>query len=556
MTLSRLPAMWRDSDPRQIADSIALALIPMLDADFVYIAVPAGANAPPVEVAQIRDPARRDAVTVIKSMVRDAPKAPWEQAIIVANPLGEGTVSLAHTSIAGRLNGSIVAGSTQTGFPDEVQRLLLNIGGNEATIGMHRWGAEAEEKRFVTLIESSSDFIGVANLDGRPTFINPAGLDLIGLPRRDDISQRHILDFIAPQDIGLVRDECWPQVLQTGRWLGQICFRHFRTYELIPFMVDAFRVDDPRNQAPMNIATVSRDLRIQKQAEAELRLLNKSLEQRVVERTSELTSAHERLVIEVQHRDRTDIRLGELQAALSHAGRLSTAGQMAAAIAHELNQPLTAITSAANAARRLFNSDDVEDKGTLQDILEDVAGYSIRAGQILRRLRDFVRRGEIEKRNENVRGMVEDAVAFTAAGSGTLAVAVHLSFDPLAPAVFANRIQVQQVLVNLLNNAFEAMAASPDRVLQVTTKLIDRDMVEMVIADNGPGIVGEVADRLFKPFFSTKRDGMGLGLSLCRSIVDAHGGNLTYDARPTGGALFRFTLPAANNSGDNHADVA
>jgi C4-dicarboxylate-specific signal transduction histidine kinase len=371
----------------------------------------------------------------------------------------------------------------------------------------------------------------------------------VGLSADHDISRLHILDFVAPRDQSLVRDYCWPDVRQTGRWQGEILFRHFVTEELIPFMVDAFRINDPRNHELMNIATVSRDLRSQKATEAELRGLTESLERRVADRTSELANAHAQLVAEMRRRDQADVRLRQSQAELSHAGRLSTAGQMAVAMAHELNQPLTAVTSSANAARRLLIRGRPDDIETLQAIMDEIATHSVRAGQILRRLRDFVSRGVIEKQNENVASLIEEAMSFTVAGSNTYDVAPTFSFDPTATAVFANRIQVQQVLVNLMHNAFEAMAASPRRELHVTTLRIDRETIEFAIADTGPGLLGEAANRLFEPFFSTKDAGMGLGLSLCRSIVEAHGGRLRNEVNPGGGTIFKFTVACSPESG-------
>jgi C4-dicarboxylate-specific signal transduction histidine kinase len=268
----------------------------------------------------------------------------------------------------------------------------------------------------------------------------------------------------------------------------------------------------------------------------------------VLERTSELATAHSQLVAQVRRSDQADLRLRELQVELSHAGRLSTAGQMAAALAHELQQPLTAATGAANAARRLLTQSTSENSVAVRTILDEIAGHSMRAGQILRRLRDFMSRGKIEKRVESVPSLVEDAVSFAMAGSGALGIAVHVSLDPAAATVCANRIQVQQVVVNLMRNAFEAMATSPRRELYLTSARLDPQTIEIAVADTGSGLTAEVANRLFEPFLSTKSDGMGLGLSLCRSLVEAHGGQLRYEANPAGGAIFRFTL----SSGEDH----
>jgi C4-dicarboxylate-specific signal transduction histidine kinase len=318
--------------------------------------------------------------------------------------------------------------------------------------------------------------------------------------------------------------------------------RHFGTGKSIPVLVDAFRIDNPGNGELMSIVTVSRDLRAQKQAEMDLRRLNDTLEERVAARTAELAEAHQQRITAIARRDATDARLQELHLELPHAGRLGTAGQMAATIAHELSQPLTAITNSANAARRSLANIERGNIATANEILDEIVQYSIRATQILRRLRDFVTFGEIERLVENVPSMIEDAISFTMAGSSAFGATVNVNFDPAAMTVLANRIQVQQVLVNLMRNAFEAMTTSVNRSLQVTTTRLDQQTVDIAVADTGPGLASEVALRLFEPFVSTKRNGMGLGLSLCRSIVRAHGGELRYEANPAGGAIFRFTL--------------
>jgi C4-dicarboxylate-specific signal transduction histidine kinase len=149
--------------------------------------------------------------------------------------------------------------------------------------------------------------------------------------------------------------------------------------------------------------------------------------------------------------------------------------------------------------------------------------------------------------------MIEEASAFAQIGSEAFEVNVQFRFDPNASYVLANRIQVQQVLVNIIRNAFEAMANSLTGDLCVTTDRLDKDMIEIAIADSGPGLTKEVTSHLFEPFVSTKRNGMGLGLSICRSIVMAHGGRLRQEPNPKGGTIFRFTLPSAPRAGEAHA---
>jgi signal transduction histidine kinase len=183
--------------------------------------------------------------------------------------------------------------------------------------------------------------------------------------------------------------------------------------------------------------------------------------------------------------------------------------------------------------------------------MDEAAGEVLRAGQIIRRLRDFVRRGETERRIESVVPMVEEASAFTSIRAAASGVRVHLSFDPNAARMLADRIQIQQVLVNLMLNAIDAMGDSSRRELEVKTALLDDETTEFSVTDSGTGLAAEVADRLFEPFVSTKPNGMGLGLSICRSIVEAHGGRLRAEPNEGGGTIFCFTLPASPTTGDN-----
>ncbi|MCB4822019.1 PAS domain S-box protein [Roseicella aerolata] len=250
-------------------------------------------------------------------------------------------------------------------------------------------------------------------------------------------------------------------------------------------------------------------------------------------------------------------RLRELQAELLHVSRLSAAGEMATALAHELHQPLTAATTALQAARRMLAASAPQGPGAMTEVREAMdlaAGQGLRAGQIVRRLRDFVAHGETEKRPEHLPRLVEEASALAMVGARERGIALALRLGPRLPPVQVDRVQIQQVLFNLIRNAFEAMVsevpargrpATRYRELVVKAALAGPETVEVAVADSGPGLAPEVAGRLFEPFVSTKPDGMGVGLSISRTIIEAHGGRLWVEANPGGGAVFRFTLPAA-----------
>jgi two-component system sensor kinase FixL len=175
-------------------------------------------------------------------------------------------------------------------------------------------------------------------------------------------------------------------------------------------------------------------------------------------------------------------------------------------------------------------------------VLEEASEQALRGGQIIQRLRDLVTRGETEKQIETLPALIEEASSLALVGAAALGTNVSFRFDPRASTIIADRIQIQQVLINLIRNAAEAMGSMERRELVVTTKFVDAETVEVAVADRGPGLPKVMADELFQPFVSTKRDGMGLGLLICRSIVEAHGGRLWSEANPGGGTIFRFSL--------------
>ncbi|GGF43621.1 sensor protein FixL [Aliidongia dinghuensis] len=243
-------------------------------------------------------------------------------------------------------------------------------------------------------------------------------------------------------------------------------------------------------------------------------------------------------------------RLQSLQAELLHVSRLSAMGEMAAALAHELNQPLTAVINWTQAAFRLLNQPDGSANPKALEFMEKAIGQANRAGQIIRRLRDFIGKGESEHRVENINKVVEEASALALVGAQEHGVRATLELAGDLPGVLIDKVQIQQVIINLVRNALEALASVDRRVLVISTALVDEDTVEVRVADSGPGLAPEVAAQLFQPFVTTKEKGMGIGLSISRSIIDNHGGRLVATPNPGGGVVFSFTLRTAAGEGE------
>lgn len=246
---------------------------------------------------------------------------------------------------------------------------------------------------------------------------------------------------------------------------------------------------------------------------------------------------------DLTERQKADARLQALQAELVHMSRLTALGEMASALAHELNQPLSAIANYMKGSRRLLENLPDDRSALIREAMDKAAEQSLRAGQIIRRLRDFVARGETERRIESLKKLLEEASALALVGAKDRGVRVTYSLDPELDAVLADKVQIQQVVLNLVRNAIEAME-SDRRDLTIGSERNPDGMAVVRIADTGTGIAPEIADQLFQPFITTKSQGLGVGLSISRTIVESHGGRIWVEPNPGGGTIFRFTLRA------------
>jgi len=245
-----------------------------------------------------------------------------------------------------------------------------------------------------------------------------------------------------------------------------------------------------------------------------------------------------------------EARMREMQSELVHFSRLSAVGTMASALAHELNQPLTAVANYLEASRDLLSTPDDATIAMVQEALTEASQQSVRAGQIVRKLRDFVTRGEITTRAVELEQLLEDAVSLALVSGDGKGVKIDIEIDPSLSRVQAEPIQIQQVMVNLLRNSFEAMEPQKNARLRVTATPEPEGFATIQIADNGPGLDPEIAEQLFRPFTSTKGTGMGLGLSICQTIIEAHGGKISAVPLPESGCSFQFTLPLRNPQSD------
>jgi two-component system sensor kinase FixL len=250
-------------------------------------------------------------------------------------------------------------------------------------------------------------------------------------------------------------------------------------------------------------------------------------------------------VRDLSERQQAEARLQDMQAELVHVSRLLAMGEMASTLAHEINQPLSAIAHLLTGSRRLIQKGREEDKPKIDDALEKAAAQALRAGDVIQRMRAFVARGDSERGIENLPKLIEEASALALIGAKEQRVDVRFQLDPRAGLVFVDRVQIQQVLLNLIRNAIEAMQHSPRRLLLISTVIDSAGVALISVSDTGAGLSEEIAGQLFQPFTTTKAQGMGVGLSISKSIIDNHGGRIWVESNPEGGAVFKFTIPLA-----------
>ncbi|WP_417310538.1 sensor histidine kinase [Devosia sp.] len=246
---------------------------------------------------------------------------------------------------------------------------------------------------------------------------------------------------------------------------------------------------------------------------------------------------------DLTEREQSAAELDQARNELARLARLNELGEMASTLAHELNQPLSAITNYVQGCRRMLEKLDDETANRMRGALEEAGRQALRAGDIIRHLREFVTRGETDKHPEDIKTMIEEAAGLALVGSRELGIRSVFDFVDMECEVLADRVQIQQVLINLMRNAQEAMRDSDTRILTVRTRPLGEEMMSVEVSDTGPGLSEEVAPRLFQPFNTSKPGGMGVGLSISRRIIEAHGGELNLTRNDAGGVTFTFTLP-------------
>ena len=408
------------------------------------------------------------------------------------------TLWLALVVLGGSLAASLIFLGVLLGRLRETERRLDEKESRHETV-LDR--LQENEFRLRTIIESEPECVKLQAEDGTVLEINPAGLRLVDANQPADIIGRKIFSVVAPEYFDIYREN------MRRVFAGEAVVYEFRAITLKNRVAWMETHAAPLRDARGNIYAllgITRDITEHKQAEEQAR------------------------------RHHTE---------LARVARLSTMGEMATGIAHELNQPLSAIANFSRGCIRRLRSGGMSPQELIVP-LEEVCEQAERAGDILRHVRDFVRKREPRLKSLDVNQIVRAVVKFTEHEARHQCTHVRLNLDPLLPKVAADAIMIEQVIVNLVRNAIEAMTevVPSRREIVIQTRLFESDSVEVEVADTGPGIEGGLIDQVFDQFFTTKPEGVGMGLAISRSIIESHGGKIRAESRRDGGAILRFTL--------------
>ena len=408
------------------------------------------------------------------------------------------TLWLALVVLGGSLAASLIFLGALLGRLRETERRLDEKESRHETV-LDR--LQENEFRLRTIIESEPECVKLQAEDGTVLEINLAGLRLVDANQPADIIGRKIFSVVAPEYFDIYREN------MRRVFAGEAVVYEFRAITLKNRVAWMETHAAPLRDARGNIYAllgITRDITEHKQAEEQAR----------------------------RH-----------QTELARVARLSTMGEMATGIAHELNQPLSAIANFSRGCIRRLRSGGMSPQELIVP-LEEVCEQAERAGDILRHVRDFVRKREPRLKSLDVNQIVRAVVKFTEHEARHQCTHVRLNLDPLLPKVAADAIMIEQVIVNLVRNAIEAMTeVTPSRrEIVIQTRLFESDSVEVEVADTGPGIEGGLIDQVFDQFFTTKPEGVGMGLAISRSIIESHGGKIRAESSRDGGAILRFTL--------------
>jgi signal transduction histidine kinase len=562
-----LPAMWGGQESTQIVGTLLDVLVGMLRLDFAYVRLkdPSGeALIEMVRVAQARNPAAlpQDIGQVLSHWLADDPR---QRPPLVRNPFGDGDVAIVPLRLGLQDEiGVIVAGSQRADFPAQTERLLLSVAANQAAIGVQEARLLSEQKRLARELDlrvaQRTRELAAANEELRREIAERRRME--EKLREDDTQLKRSEAFLAEaQRLSSTGSFSWSVAADDHKWSEQT----YRIFEIDPFMRPTVELVFARIH-PEDIARckeqVERARSDCRDFELEFRLQMKDHSVKHVSVVAHATRDHDgQLEYIGALQDVTERRLSEdalekVRSELAHVARVTTLGALTASIAHEVNQPLSGIITNASTCLRMLAADPPNVDGARETTRRALRDGN-RAADVIRRLRALFGNKGTATESVDLNDATREVLALSSSELQRGGVMVRAELAEDLPIVTGDRVQLQQVILNLLLNGAEAMSGVEDRPrhLVIRTERDDGDEVRLTVQDTGVGFESSNLQRLFDAFYSTKSQGMGVGLSISRSIIERHHGRLWAVPNDGPGATFAFVIPRVPVTAPNELSV-